>query len=276
MVTMKNALVTSGINDEKKEQIIRMVEDGVRKGIKVIGLNDDSGQRVVNRGTELIDTILDKIRELSLELPNLDCFNSADWQTLYRIAVTAKQMGAIGDFPWSDAILNSACPFNKGKMVRETHFAYVGLESTNGESLTINQLQKLNPKATEPRFYSYEDSWYAKEQFAAEQQLELRWHLMLKEIVPGSESKTWDEQRTMLPPEYEVPTAVAETAKDLLIFKKLGVYVNGNRYARTASVGSDGYLVIVGDCGPRGVRVDDRWDDRRDSIFGVGASRKSK
>ena len=80
----------------------------------------------------------------------------------------------------------------------------------------------------------------------------------------------------MLPPEYEVPTAVAETAKDLLIFKKLGVYVNGNRYARTASVGSDGYLVIVGDCGPRGVRVDDRWDDRRDSIFGVGASRKSK
>jgi hypothetical protein len=215
--------------------------------------------------------IIDKLRELSLELPNLDCFAVADWNANYRIALTPEQVAAVGNFPWSDATLNSPCPFNPGKMIRETHFAFVGVDS-----ITMMELQRLNPQATEPRFYGYApDAWYAKEKFATKTKLTLRWYLLLKDIVPGSENKTFDEQVAMLPKEYEVPTAVAETAKDLLIYKKTGKYANSQRYARTSDIDSDGSRVVVGYCDAKGVYVYSYyWDDYRYDGVGVGACRK--
>lgn len=267
---MAKALVTSGMNDEKKVQLLRIGEDAVRKGIKIIGLTDESGQRVINRGTELVDKILDGIRELSLELPEMPCFGVADWQALYRIALAPKQMRAVAEFPWSDAVLNAPCPFHPGKMVRETHFAFVGLDH-----ITIAELQKLNPGSGQPRFYSYlPDAWYSREKFATEVTLNLRWYLLLRDIVPGSENRTFDKQLACLPREYEVPSAVAETAKDFLVYKKTGVYVNPNRYARTADLGSGGGRVDVGHCGADGVRVDSDWGVDRDDVLGVAASRK--
>src|SRR3989344_6258444 len=100
MVTMETALVTSEMSEDKREHLVQMVESAVRKGIKTIGLNDESGQRVVKRGTELVDRVLDTIRELSLDLPEMPCFGIADWQKLYGLTLTPKQMRAIGDFPW--------------------------------------------------------------------------------------------------------------------------------------------------------------------------------
>lgn len=269
---MENALVTSVANEEQREQIVQMVASAVRKGIKIVGRDEKAGQRVINRGGELVDKVLDAIRELSLKLPEMPCFAVADWQTSYAIQLTPKQMAAVGDFPWSDAVLNSPCPFHPGKMIRETHFAFVGVDS-----ITMMELQRLNPTETEPRFASYApESWYSKEKFATKTALAPRWYLLLKDIVPGSENKTFDEQKAMLPAEYEVPTAVAETTKDVLVFKKTSVYANPNRYARTSDVVSGGYRVLVGNCDPHGVHVS-YWDDGNPYDFlGVGASRKSK
>jgi hypothetical protein len=80
----------------------------------------------------------------------------------------------------------------------------------------------------------------------------------------------------MLPKEYEVPSAVVETAKDLLIFKKTGNYVNPQRYARTSDLDSGGDRVSVGCCDARGVHVRRSWVDGRSSSssVGVGACRK--
>ena len=133
----------------------------------------------------------------------------------------------------------------------------------------------MNPQATEPRFYSYApDAWYSKEKFANKVKLGLRWYLLLKDIVPNSENKTFDEQVAMLPKEYEVPSAVAETAKDLLIYKKTGKYVNSQRYVRTSDLDSGGRRVFVGACGAGGVGVSSSWDDYRRGFVGVGACRK--
>jgi len=267
---MGKALVTSGvINDGLKEQIIRMVEDAVRKGIPVIGLTDESGKRVARRGPELISRTLDTIRELSLELPEMPCFGVADWQKLYGITLTPKQIEAVSQFPWSEKTLNAPCPFHPGKMVRETHFAFVGLDT-----VSIMELQKLNPSSSEPRFYDYApNSWYSNEKFAKET-LKLRWYLLLKDIVPNSENKTFDEQKAMLPKEYEVPSAVAETAKDFLHYKKTKSYVNSNRWARTADLDSDRYRVDVGYCDARGVVVGSWLGGSRRDYVGVSASRK--
>jgi hypothetical protein len=267
-----NALTTSEnpITEGQQDLITRLVEDARKKALAVIKPDNPAAQRIISRGDELVSAFIDKMRELSLELPDMPCFGIADWQKLYGIALTPKQIASVANFPWSDAVLNSPCPFNPGKMVRETHFAFVGLDT-----VSIMELQKLNPKATEPRFYQYgSDAWYRNEKFATKVNLKFRWYLLLKEIVPGSENKTFDEQVAMLPKEYEVPTAVEETAKDFLTFKKTGTYVNSNRYARTADLDSVGLRVVVGDCVARGVVVFSGWDDGRRGSVGLSASRK--
>ena len=272
---MNNALTTSEnpITEGQQNLIARLVEDAHKKALRalwIVSPDSPAAQRIIIRGNELQDAIIDKIRELSLELPEMPCFGIADWQKLYGITLTPKQIASVGSFPWSDAILNSPCPFNPGKMVRETHFAFVGLDT-----VSIMELQKLNPKATEPRFYQYgSDAWYRNETFTTTVTLKLRWYLLLKDIVPGSENNAFDDQKKMLPKEYEVPTAVEEIAKDFLIFKKTGTYVNSNRYARTANLVSDRYRVDVGCCGAFGVSVDYYWDDGRSGYVGLSASRK--
>jgi hypothetical protein len=275
---MNNALTTSGnpITEGQQNLITRLVEDAHKKALKALGIvNPDSpaAQRIITRGNELQDAIIDKMRELSLELPELPempCFGIADWQKLYGITFTPKQIASVANFPWSDKTLNAPCPFKPGKMVRETHFAFVGLDT-----VSIMELQKLNPNATEPRFYAYgSEAWYRNEKFATKMTLKLRWYLLLKDIVPDSENETFDEQQAMLPAEYEVPTAVEETAKDFLIFKKAGTYVNSNRYARTADLASVGDRVGVGLCVACGVDVGSYWDDYRYGSVGLSASRK--
>jgi hypothetical protein len=269
MMTTSTLITPNPVTDGQKDSIVRIAEEAAKKAITILNLTNPSSQRVIMRGDELKAAIIAKVNELSFELPNLDCFAIDDWQTFYRIAFTPDQMAAVGNFPWSEATLNSSCPFHKGKMVRETHFAFVGVDS-----VTMTELQRLNPKATEPRFCSYADAWYAKEKFATKAPLGLRWYLLLRDIVPGSENKTFDEQQAMLPAKYEVPSAVTETAKDLLVFKKTGVYVNPTRYARTVDLDSGGYRVRVGFCRAGGVHVDSCWDSRLDGNVGVGASRK--
>lgn len=154
----------------------------------------------------------------------------ADWREVYGVEFTPWQIEAAHEFPWGENVLYASCPFNPGRMVCETHVAFLGLETIN-----IMVLQRLNPAFAAPRFYDYlPNSWYSTEAFAA------------------------------------------ETAKNLLIFKKIGIHVNGNRYARTADLDSARARVSVGVCDAAGVRICDRWDDFCSSRMGVGASRKSE
>jgi len=135
-------------------------------------------------------------------------------------------------------------------MVRETHFAFVGVDSVT--------MMELKP-----------ESWYSREGFATTEALALRWYLLLKNIVPGSENSEFPDQKAMLPKEYEVPSAVAETAKDILIYKKTGVCMNPARYARTSDLDSVHRRVCISG----GVDVYSHWDDGPYDFVGIGASR---
>jgi hypothetical protein len=276
MITVNVSITSENrITMGQQQLIARIVEDAQRRALKVIRPDNPAAQRIVKRGNELANAIIDKMRELSVELPDIDCFSIADWQTFYNLALRNRARLSIADFPWSAAVLDSPCPFHKGKMVRETHFAMIAIGAANGEPLTISHLQALNPKATEPRFYAYRDSLLANDPFATTEGIRFGWHLLLKEIVPGSENKTFFEQKSMLPPEYEVPIAAAEAAKDVLMFKKLQHYVNPKRYARTNSVASDGTRVIVGSSAPDGLYIGSDWSGRRDPEVGIAACRKA-
>ena len=201
-------------------------------------------------------------------------FGVEDWSALYGVNFTQKQLRQVAEFPWGEDILNSTCPLC-GKVVKDCHFAFVGLDRINGKPLTILKLQELHPTTGQPKFYFYAPSaWYSNEKFAKETTMSFRWYLLHQNIVPKSEDKTYGDQKAMLTADYEVPSAVTEVTKDLLIFRKTGNFVNSSRYARCECVTSDGFRVIVGYFDGNGLVVDNYWVDDRYYSVGLAASRK--
>lgn len=198
-------------------------------------------------------------------------FGVEDWSALYGVNFSQKQLRQVAEFPWGEDILNSTCPLC-GKVVKDCHFAFVGLDRINGKPLTILKLQELHPATGQPKFYSYAPSaWYSEQKFA---KMSFRWYLLHQNIVPKSEDKTYDGQKAMLTADYEVPSAVTEATKDLLVFRKTGNFVNQSRYARCECVASGGRRVRVGYFDERGLDVYYYWDVDRCYDLGLAASRK--
>ncbi|MDD5396111.1 MAG: hypothetical protein PHV78_02575 [Patescibacteria group bacterium] len=214
---------------------------------------------------------LELVREL---MGNERFFGPDDWAALYGARFTKKQLREIARFPWNETVLNSPCPFVPGKTIRETHIAFLELDRINGTPLTIMKWQQLQPAPGQPRFYKYSsEAWYSNQRFAVRTTGKLRWRLMPLEIVPNSEDKTFADQQSMLPTNYEVPPAVTEVTKAMLYFKKSGQYVNPTRYGRCSDLTSGGYRVYVGYFDANGLVVDD-WDGYRYDHIGLSAARK--
>lgn len=202
-------------------------------------------------------------------------FGIEDWSALYGVNFSQKQLRTIAEFPWGEDILNSPCPFYKGKLIRETHGAFLELDRYMGKPLTIMKWQEVHPITGQPRFYSYpQDCWYKDEKFANQPTCAFRWYLMPLQIVPDSESKTYQDQVAMLPAEYEVPFAIEEVTKDLLYHRKNGTFLNPSRYGRCQDVSSSGYRVYVGLFGSYGLDVYYWTDGHRNGYVGLAASRK--
>ena len=212
-----------------------------------------------------------------------NCFLSQDWTLLYNVGFTKKQLREIPKFPCDEGILNSPCHFVKGKRVLDTHFGFLGISALNGAPLTVAKLLELCPANLtdrgQPKFYFNNDPWNVGQPHTDVATMQLRWYLLLKDIVPDSTYKTPEDQVAMLPPEYEVPTTIAETSKDILVWKKTGERPNGSRWAacteRTVKTDkvSAGDVSCVGHFDGRGLDVND-WFGGRSGV-GVGASRKS-
>lgn len=91
-----------------------------------------------------------------------------EWIKFYGACFTRKQLRSITVFPWSDDILYSTCPLC-GKIVRDCHFAFLGLDRLNREPLTILKLQDLHPANAQPssgEFYSLGALFYQNKEFA--------------------------------------------------------------------------------------------------------------
>ena len=207
-------------------------------------------------------------------------FDDADWMSYYDAKFTKKQFREAGKFPWGEDILNSSCPFNSGKLVKDTHFAFLGLTAINGSPLTVAKWLELHPATGQPKFYFNNDPWHVGQPHTDVATMQLRWYLMLKDIIPDSTSKTPEEQVAMLPPEYEVPSTIAEVTKDILVFRKTDVRPNPSHWAacteRTVKTDkvSAGSVSCVGGFDGDGLNVDFWHGIRGAGSVGLGASRK--
>ncbi|MDO8500091.1 MAG: hypothetical protein Q7S66_05580 [bacterium] len=205
-------------------------------------------------------------------------FTDADWMSYYDAKFTRKQIHEAGKFPWDEDVLNSPCPFNSGKLVKDTHFAFLGISGINGQPLTVAKWLE-HPATGQPKFYYNTDPWHVGQPHTDVATMQLRWYLMLRNIVPGSTSTPPEEQVAMLPEGYEVPTTIMEVTKDILVFRKTGERPNGSRWAACTerTVKTDkvfaGFVSCVGDFGESGCSIG-YWSGLRDDRVGLGASRK--
>ena len=219
--------------------------------------------------------------KLAKALMGKNFFGVEEWATIFNVQFTKKQLRQIAEFPWGEDVLNAPCPFVKGKTVKETHFAFLGLEQVMGKSLSILGWQDLCPPTGQLKFYSYApQAWYSTQPFA-KRTCKFRWYLMLTNIVPNSESQTYEEQLPMVPADYEVPTAVEDVSKHLLVVKKTGSLPNQTRWGRvndlTIKVGditTDGHRVVVGGYCGGGLNVYYGLGGYRVSYIGLSVSRK--
>ncbi len=180
--------------------------------------------------------------------------------------------------PQVEEILMSTCPFHKGKLVADTHFAFMGVPDINGDPLTVAKWLELHPFSGQPKFYFNTNPWHAGQPHTDIAVLEPRLYIMLRDIVPDSRYKTLEEQVMLLPEGYEVPTTIAEVTKNILVFRKTGKRSNQNFWAacsertvKTATAGA-GDVSCVGGFSEHGLSVYN-WSDYRTSYVGVGASR---
>ncbi len=169
-------------------------------------------------------------------------FGPEDWLADYGFSLSQEEFNRITDFPWSEDILNSPCQVFKGKTIKETHFAFLGMEKANNKPLTIQRWTEMHPSVPLPRWYV---DWYAytsgkrDESFADKETCRLRWYLMPLLLVPDSLEKQYQQQLEMMPANYEVATAVEEVTKNILYHRKTGAFLNGavpERGSRTKSI----------------------------------------
>ncbi len=255
---LERAIVAEGGNPRQLFDLFRTDKDYTKRIARMM----------LRRG--LKSSIAVKIARLVL---GRNVFDDADWMSYYDANLSKKLIRAVAEFPWSDELLNSPCPFNTDKLVKDTHFAFFGLPSLNGKALTVLGWHDIHPATGQPKFYFNQDPWYKGEGYANKAVCEARWYLLLKDIVPGSTDKMPEEQEKMLPPEYEIPTTIAEVTKDILCFRKTDVRVNPSRWAHCKEKTSDGFLSCVGHFAACGLYVS-IWDGSRYYYIGVGASRK--
>lgn len=123
-------------------------------------------------------------------------------------------------------------------------------------------------------FYSKSGGWYSDQKFARNDKADTRWIIVRKEPVPGSTSKTWDEQQALLS-DVEITPNAAEVVWAITTYKAVrDIYLLPNIYVRTSSLDSGGRRVYVGLFVSGGLNVNYYWDNYRSGHLGVSSARK--
>lgn len=153
-----------------------------------------------------------------------DSFIDLDtWYATLGVRPTNEELEIMADFPWSEDEFNQPCPYNAGKFVKDTHVVFFGIsQHLAGKPLTLWAIDGIRRPNDNLKYLGHPNEsvpWFGGNDFA-KTTLRSRWHLMLADAVPGSVSKTPAEQDVMMAARYEVPTAITEAIKNILVYAK--------------------------------------------------------
>jgi hypothetical protein len=156
--------------------------------------------------------------------------------------------------------------------VRESHLLTLIPATVNGQALTLSKLGELikSPKKGSSTKYSY---FYVGEYDRAVNSS--YWTLLLKDVIPNSRQKNFNEQKQLLKQNYNVPKAI-EAAVSVLMHHVQGgeKLYSDSPVTYTRCEEQDTYRLFVGGFGSGGLIVLDDYDGRRYGNHGLSALRK--
>ncbi len=185
----------------------------------------------------------------------------------FGIVLTKKERTKIAEIPFSEAMLQEC---------KDTHILFLGVNhDKEGKPLTINRFKEMFPTDSQPKFYSYQESWYDdRKKFATKETPELRWYLIKKAILEESRSKTYNQQEKLLKENEYRERAVVYIYGILLMFEVTGERLLEDDYVRCKDLGSDRKHTDIGGFDSWGLYVD-RWLDNDCSYYlGLVPARK--
>lgn len=118
-------------------------------------------------------------------------FGIEDWIYHYMARFSNEQLCHITEFPWSEHDLLSTCPLCC-RVVKDCHFAFLGLNNINGDPLTIIKLKELHPETGQPRFIDYDPHPKGKH---LTKTMDFKWYMAHINAVPESQNKNFKEQK---------------------------------------------------------------------------------
>lgn len=213
-------------------------------------------------------------RARDLMAPNF--FGPDEWWHFYAARFSPEKLRMVERLPWNEDELKEPCPFHRKKTVRDTHFAFLGLPSLHGRQLTIHSLSLIHPPSTRPGVFltlRVRERLQSSTPSPFSGSPAFRWYLMLRDRVPGSSGRSFQEQEALLPREYEVPTAIEELVKQVLIAHRQP-YRSRKDYVRCREATCPDTYPIVGngqDERPITVAVS---EDSGEVFISIAASRK--
>lgn len=169
----------------------------------------------------------------------------------YGIAFTDAQLDALGRIPYSEETLIAS---------RDTHVLVAGAP------LSLTEIRERAGGN-----FSAKD-WYTPEPFANEKQVGVRWHLLRKELVPGSLGKAYGEQCLLLTKEEEVPFACEMAYMVILYWLTHRERLLPDLYVRCRDQIAQGNSIDVGGFDARGFHIDSGWDGGRHNFLGLASS----
>lgn len=184
----------------------------------------------------------------------------------FGIRLNEEEMTKVAKIPFRDKTLQEC---------KDTHILFLGVNhDKTGKPLTINRFREMFPENGQPKFYSYQGSWYDKEEFANKETPDLRWYLISKSILEKSRSKTYKQQEKLLKESEERERAIVYIYGMLLMFKATGERLFKNDWVWCKDVSSGGERVSVGSFYSDGLYIYDWRGGSYLRCLGLAPSRK--
>lgn len=246
--------MTARITSEQQKQFGRFVEDALTMALKEVAPDKEGLQRLIERGGEFQTHIVSGIARFAAKMPDYtlartilgkDFISPEDvMKSRKSIVYTDEQLAQFCDTVPSQEVL---------EWYRDNGYMLVAGPNRPMSLLEIRSLKK-------EYFYRKEGGWYAEQKFAEIDKADTRWIMHRKEAVPKSTLKNSSKEQALLS-DVEITPNAAEVVWCVTTYKAVrNVYLLPNVFVRTSSLDSDGYRVYVGDFGPDGLYVSNRYD----------------
>ncbi len=114
-----------------------------------------------------------------------------------------------------------------------------------------------------PNTYSYSTGcgrYNFSDQFVEKEKVGPRWYVMSKKIIPETISKTWEQQKLIVPKEERISSLVESVWLIKIMRSVRGVSLFENKFIRTSSLNDMGHRIIIGHYDEKGLCLFANWD----------------